>query len=196
MHLFNCKCVCCLEENKPSPPPIRLQQCQYSIPSIFYNYRNKLSAYITVLSTFSLRFVYKMLSLRKHNELMDPNPIFEELRSIHNSEIRNNTLYSNAISEAISYLIHFLWYDQEAIVCHHKVCFKKYHLMVLTATAIKIFLSINVIKPIHIILILQTSFQESPLQICSVMLTSLVGFYQTPILLKRVFLLFEIIMTT
>jgi hypothetical protein len=171
VHLFHCKCVRCLQENIPVPPPIRLRGCETSIPSIFYNYRNKLSGFITVLSTFSLRSVYNVLPWRKHNELMDPRPIFEELRSIHNTEIRNNTLYSKAISEAISYLTHFLWCNQQAIVFHRKACFTKYHLMVLTATAIKVFLNINVIKPSHIIQILQTCFQESPLQICSVMFT-------------------------
>jgi len=66
---FICKRSKCKAEEgtkKPKPTIIQLSCHKNSIPYVFWNYQNKLSAFITVLTTFSLHTVYeRLLSVSK-----------------------------------------------------------------------------------------------------------------------------------
>jgi hypothetical protein len=146
---FICKCSKCNKEAEPKtpPPPIKLRVGDACIPAVFWNYENKLSAFISVLTTFSLHTVYDRLLLvsKDDKSKLDPSPVFYELRKQHNASASadNRESFKNAIRESILFLLHFLWQNQTGYVHHKRSVHLRYHLMVLTHTAIKKFFGEN-----------------------------------------------------
>jgi hypothetical protein len=162
---FFCKCPKCKAEgtknqNKEKEETknqnrkiIQLRVPEKSIPSVFWNYGNKLSAFITVLTTFSLHTVYiRLVSVSKQRDLkLDVRPIFYELKKQHNATTQNRDAFGSAIRESIKFLLHFLWKYKTATVQHKGSVPLKYHLMVLTHSALSKYCKECLSKPSNIV---------------------------------------------